>query len=197
MAKQLFFVVVSCLVVHSAMLYAGGAEQFDLTGQANAEISPDEMMHAMFDLAAYKNIVCASKDAIECEVYKKSLKHFSASFNNLVQVYTRELASKLNAEEKAVINDVLTSVKDFANLIKLEVPRISDPSIDQATRDQRAADFNSKFIEQCQQMALKMMPFGLVVQEQKIDPKELDKNFNIVLSQVVSFLDSLTETFHK
>ena len=82
----------------------------------------------------------------------------------------------------------------MANIIKVEVVRINDASIDQTTKNQRIADLNAKMVEQYQQLAYKMMPFGIVAQEHKINPEEMDKNFDEVLTKVISYLNSLSDS---
>lgn len=194
MTKQLVFVFVSGFVIHSALFCIDPEKQVDLTEQANAEISPEQMMHVTLDLTAYKNIVKASKDTAECAAYKKSVEQFSVSFNNLIQTYTQELAVRLNGEEQVILKDILAQVNDMANLIKVEVPRINEASIDQTTKDQRVADLYSKLAAQYQQLVYKIMPFGIVASEDKVNPEELDKNADEVLTKVIAFIDSLTDT---
>lgn len=194
MKKQLLLVITSSLVMHAALFGMDPKKQIDVTEQANAEIAPEQMTHLALNLTAYKNIVQASKDAAECAAYKKSVEQFTASLNNLVQTYTQELAVRLNQDEQAVLKDILANVKDMANIIKVEVVRINDASIDQTTKNQRIADLNAKMVEQYQQLAYKMMPFGIVAQEQKINPEEMDKNFDEVLTKVISYLNSLSDS---
>lgn len=194
MKKQLFFVVVSGFMIYSDMFCTDPKKQIDLSEQANAEISPEQMMRVTFDLTAYKNIMQAGKDAQECTAYKKSLEQFSASYKNLVQIYTSEVSGRLNEEEKTVLTDILDNVKEMTNLFKVALPQINDGTIDQATKEQRAIELNNRLLEQYEQLMIKVAPFGLVAQQQKINPEEVAKNLDEVITEVISFLDSLSLT---
>lgn len=191
MKNNLYFIFVSGLVIHGCMCCQEPEYKVDLTSEANQCLTPEQMMHFSVDLAAYKNIMQAAMEARKSEAYKKSLEQFSLSFNNLLATYTQELASRLNNEEKAIISDLLTNIKDVANFIKAEMPRIIDTSIDQATKEQRTVELNTKILEYYQQLVLKVMPLGVAAQDHKASPEEVGKNLDEALSQMTSVIGSL------
>ena len=180
----MYFVVTSVFAFQSSMFCIDNENQFDLTEQANADISLDQMMYALASLPAYKNIVQAGAKASESAAYKKSYDNFLASYKNLLQTYTKEVAVRLNSEEKEVVKDLLSNVKDVVTFIKDEARQVRDSSIDQATREQRLEDLKNKLTEQFQQLTFKSMPLGLAikdyldVQEQKANPEEVEKKLN-------------------
>lgn len=197
MHKSIYLAVASGFMMSSFLLCDDPVKKINLTGQAQAEISSEQMFRLTSELAAYQNIMKAAKEAQETAAYKKSLKQFKASFNNLFQTYANELAYKLNADEKAILNDIFADVKDMANLIKVEGPRITCSSIDQETREQLAAELNDKLVDRYQQLVCKVSPFSLVAQEQTVQPADFDKNLDEFLSEVLSFMNLFTDAMKK
>jgi len=179
MKKQLFFLMFPGLVFYSTILCMDPEKPIDLTGQANIEISPEQMAFLMqleqIDVTAYKNIIQAHTDAVTSP-------EVSASFKNLVQTYTQQLAIRLNKDEKAIIAECIADIKSWTNFIKTEIPKINDASLDQATKDKLIAEFTNKMTEQGKYLGIKWFPFGLALkdfiqeQENKISPEDRDKN---------------------
>jgi len=195
MQKYIFRAILSVSLC-GGMVYADTNQEFDQKN--NQELTPEQIMQLTFDLAAYKNIMKAEKDARESSAYKKSLARFEASLKNLTQTYTKEIASRLTPQEREIINDILTDARQMAQMLKEDMVRIANDNGDQAVKEQLLQDLQAKFSEQGKILAFKLMPFAIVTQEEEIDnPENFDKNIQDTLSSVISFIDSLMATIKK
>ena len=195
MQKYIFRAILSVSLC-GGMVYADTNQEFD--PKNNQELTPEQIMQLTFDLAAYKNIMKAEKEARESSAYKKSLARFEASLKNLTQTYTKEIASRLTPQEREIINDILTDARQMAQMLKEDMVRIANDNGDQAVKEQLLQDLQAKFSEQGKILAFKLMPFAIVTQEEEIDnPENFDKNIQDTLSSVISFIDSLMATIKK
>jgi len=195
MKKHIVMTLISGILC-GGMLCAETNNEFD--PKNNQELTPEQIMRLTFDLAAYKNIIKAEKEARESSAYKKSLARFEASLKNLTQTYTKEIASRLTQQERDIINDILADARQMTQTLKEDMVKIAHENGDQAIKDQLLQDLQTKFTEQGKILAFKMMPFGVVTQEEERNNSEdLDKNVQDALSSIISFLDSLMTTIKK
>lgn len=195
MQKHIVMTLVSGILLSGA-LYADQQNEFD--PQNNQELTPEQIMRLTFDLAAYKNIIKAEKEARESSAYKKSLAKFEASLKNLMQTYTKEVAARLTQQERDIINDILADARQMTQTFKEDMVKIDSENSDQAVKEQLLQDLQNKFIEQGKLLAFKIMPFGVVVQEEETsNPQDAGKNLQDVLSSIISFIDSLMATMKK
>ncbi len=195
MQKHIVMTLVSGILLSGA-LYADPQNEFD--PKNNQELTPEQIMRLTFDLAAYKNIIKAEKEARESSAYKKSLAKFEASLKNLMQTYTKEVAARLTQQERDIINDILADARQMTQTFKEDMVKIDSENSDQAVKEQLLQDLQNKFIEQGKLLAFKIMPFGVVVQEEETsNPQDAGKNLQDVLSSIISFIDSLMATMKK
>ncbi len=195
MQKHIVMTLVSGILLSGA-LYADPQNEFD--PKNNQELTPEQIMRLTFDLAAYKNIIKAEKEARESSAYKKSLAKFEASLKNLMQTYTKEVAARLTQQERDIINDILADACQMTQTFKEDMVKIDSENSDQAVKEQLLQDLQNKFIEQGKLLAFKIMPFGVVVQEEETsNPQDAGKNLQDVLSSIISFIDSLMATMKK
>ena len=195
MQKHIVMTLVSGILLSGA-LYADPQNEFD--PKNNQELTPEQIMRLTFDLAAYKNIIKAEKEARESSAYKKSLAKFEASLKNLMQTYTKEVAARLTQQERDLINDILADARQMTQTFKEDMVKIDSENSDQAVKEQLLQDLQNKFIEQGKLLAFKIMPFGVVVQEEETsNPQDAGKNLQDVLSSIISFIDSLMATMKK
>jgi hypothetical protein len=195
MQKHIVMTLVSGILLSGA-LYADPQNEFD--PKNNQELTPEQIMRLTFDLAAYKNIIKAEKEARESSAYKKSLAKFEASLKNLMQTYTKEVAARLTQQERDIINDILADARQITQTFKEDMVKIDSENSDQAVKEQLLQDLQNKFIEQGKLLAFKIMPFGVVVQEEETsNPQDAGKNLQDVLSSIISFIDSLMATMKK
>jgi hypothetical protein len=195
MQKHIVMTLVSGILLSGA-LYADPQNEFD--PKNNQELTPEQIMRLTFDLAAYKNIIKAEKEARESSAYKKSLAKFEASLKNLMQTYTKEVAARLTQQERDLINDILADARQMTQTFKEDMVKIDSENSDQAVKDQLLQDLQNKVIEQGKLLAFKIMPFGVVVQEEETsNPQDAGKNLQDVLSSIISFIDSLMATMKK
>jgi hypothetical protein len=195
MQKHIVMTLVSGILLSGA-LYADPQNEFD--PKNNQELTPEQIIRLTFDLAAYKNIIKAEKEARESSAYKKSLAKFEASLKNLMQTYTKEVAARLTQQERDLINDILADARQMTQTFKEDMVKIDSENSDQAVKEQLLQDLQNKFIEQGKLLAFKIMPFGVVVQEEETNnPQDAGKNLQDVLSSIISFIDSLMATMKK
>jgi hypothetical protein len=195
MQKHIVMTLVSGMLLSGA-LYADPQNEFD--PKNNQELTPEQIIRLTFDLAAYKNIIKAEKEARESSAYKKSLAKFEASLKNLMQTYTKEVAARLTQQERDLINDILADARQMTQTFKEDMVKIDSENSDQAVKEQLLQDLQNKFIEQGKLLAFKIMPFGVVVQEEETNnPQDAGKNLQDVLSSIISFIDSLMATMKK
>lgn len=196
MNKSLYSLVVSGLIVSSVLLCDG--KKIDLSGLAQSGLTEQQKLQLVSGLTAYKNIVEASKSAQESSAYKKSLKQLTASFDDLVQTYAREVAKGLSLEEKEILHSIFSDLKDTAVLLKIEGARLNDPSTDKETKEQLMVSLNARLSEQYDQLLQKMLPFGYVLQQEgSIKYEDAEKNYNEFFDKINSFLTIFTDSLKK
>lgn len=184
-------------MMSSSVVYSELPKKPDIRDLARAEVSSEQKLK-FTEYARYQSIVKAEDEVLNGAPVQKSLKQLTMTLNNLVQTYATELARKLNPEEKTVLLDICTELKTLIDIIKNDAPKLYDTKLDQAEREQKAAELDVKYNEHCQQLILKSIPFIIAFEEgQNRQPEEMNKKLELFYSQLSSHVDQLAEALKK
>jgi hypothetical protein len=190
-------VLMVALMMSSSVVYSELPKKPDIRDLARAEVSSEQKLK-FTEYARYQSIVKAEDEVLNGAPVQKSLKQLTMTLNNLVQTYATELARKLNPEEKTVLLDICTELKTLIDIIKNDAPKLYDTKLDQAEREQKAAELDVKYNEHCQQLILKSIPFIIAFEEgQNRQPEEMNKKLELFYSQLSSHVDQLAEALKK
>jgi hypothetical protein len=197
MKNSLFIVLVVVLTMSPLSYCSESPKKPNIRNLAQMEVSPEQKLK-FTEYARYQNIVKAEDEVLNGAPVQKSLKQLMTTLNNLVQTYATELSRKLNAEEKTILIDICTELKNLINVIKTDAPALYDPKLDQAAREQKAAELDAKYNEHCQQLIVKSIPFIIAFEEgQNNKPEEVNKKLEQFYSQLSSHVDQFTEVLKK
>jgi hypothetical protein len=137
----------------------------------------------------HKNIIKAAGETLKTSAVRSSLDKFTKTF-------AHELASKLNNEERNILNDIFGNMKEMLTLAKEENNNINNDTLDQPTKDQRTKEIRTKLIEQCHQLDNKISLFYLAAQDQSANQenshKDTDEFFNHVMPLLNHFTHALS-----
>lgn len=200
MKKQLYVVVIAGLMLQARVLCLSPRD--GLSGQSGEALTFEQMVRASCNMQACRNIIQAAKSAGESTACKKSLAQLSAALNNHINTCTKEFSSRLNEEEKAIVFDIIMHIKDMLNFVTVRVSKINDKSLDQEAKKQLEIELTRYTTEQIQQLAIKVMPFGLVVKDEQVvqEPvkqEDVEKKLDEALAFMNSFFDSILSKFKK
>ncbi len=158
--------------------------------QSPFSLTPEQRALLIEKLAIYRGIMTASKQARESKACKEKIKNFQESFEQLVGVYSTELAERLDDNGKSVMRSIILDAQQAVDLVKDEAPKIFDPALDREKRDQLIENLAEKLDGPCTKLACDVAPFNVLSQESRQDPEK-------AAADVCDFMASLNAVLNK
>lgn len=174
------------------------------------------------DLNVYKNIILASKVALQAPRVKKDYEQLKASLHKLVATYTQELSSHINDQERLIIADLAQHIQlvmmnafegtqKVRNFQKNEWEKrekaLHEGSLDKSQLeaeileinnlvDEKTIEFITELKQHTDQLHLKLLPFRISM-ETHVTPEEADAMATTLVESIINMLKNISHSIHQ